>query len=233
MPTLMALPLMTNSGNQCGAGRPRFRAPPVLPAHSTVAAAMQTVYNGAMRNLNIDWTHWFPGLACFFLLSVGMARGAEPTAFELIKEGNRFLGEQSKDKVLEIRSEKSIGGLVAERLVRGVFRPGRQVQTGRGEIRRRPADGRSNAPGARSEAAGRWTKSWTSRSSSLTPTAPSRSPPPNPCWPNSPSKPRNSGWKTARHRPSGRCVFGPPNSASRVTVDLGRHLHLRRERRGR
>ena len=59
-----------------------------------------------------EWTHWFPGLVCFFLLSAGMARGAELTAFDLIKEGNRYLGEQSKDKVLEIRSEKSIGGLV-------------------------------------------------------------------------------------------------------------------------
>jgi hypothetical protein len=65
-----------------------------------------------MRNLNIDWRRWFPGLASFFLLSVGMARAAEPTAFELIKEGNRYLGEQSKDKVMQIRSEKSVGGLV-------------------------------------------------------------------------------------------------------------------------
>jgi hypothetical protein len=40
-----------------------------------------------------------------------MARGAEPTAFDLIKEGNRSLGEQSKDKVLEIRSDKSVAGL--------------------------------------------------------------------------------------------------------------------------
>ena len=54
-----------------------------------------------MRNLNIDWRRWFPGLACFFLLSFGMARAVEPTAFELIKEGNRYLGEQSKDKVMQ------------------------------------------------------------------------------------------------------------------------------------
>ena len=40
------------------------------------------------------------------------ARGGEPTALELIKEGNRYLGDQSKDKVLEIRSEKSVGDLV-------------------------------------------------------------------------------------------------------------------------
>ena len=46
------------------------------------------------------------------LLGVAVVRGDEPTAFDLAKQGNRFVGEQSKDKVLEIRSEKSIGGLV-------------------------------------------------------------------------------------------------------------------------
>ena len=49
---------------------------------------------------------------CCFLLSAVAARGGEPTALELIKEGNRYLGDQSKDKVLEIRSEKSVGDLV-------------------------------------------------------------------------------------------------------------------------
>jgi hypothetical protein len=39
------------------------------------------------------------------------ARAAEPTAFELIKEGNRYVGEDAKDKVVQIRSEKSVGGL--------------------------------------------------------------------------------------------------------------------------
>jgi hypothetical protein len=40
------------------------------------------------------------------------AGAAEPTAFDLIKEANRYVGEDSKDKVVQIRSEKSIGGLV-------------------------------------------------------------------------------------------------------------------------
>src|ERR1043166_2629923 len=44
-----------------------------------------------------------------FTLSV---RAAEPTALSLIKEGNRYVGEDSKDKVTQIRSEKSVGGLV-------------------------------------------------------------------------------------------------------------------------
>ncbi len=39
------------------------------------------------------------------------ADAAEPTAFELIKEANRYVGEQAKDKVVQIRSEKSLGKL--------------------------------------------------------------------------------------------------------------------------
>jgi len=40
-----------------------------------------------------------------------VASAREATALELIKEGNRYIGEQAKDKVVQIRSEKSIGGL--------------------------------------------------------------------------------------------------------------------------
>lgn len=39
------------------------------------------------------------------------AVAAEPTAFELIKEGNRYVGEDAKDKVVQMRSEKSVAGL--------------------------------------------------------------------------------------------------------------------------
>lgn len=42
---------------------------------------------------------------------VSAAQAAEPTALQLIKEGNRHVGEDSKDKVTQIRSEKSVGGL--------------------------------------------------------------------------------------------------------------------------
>lgn len=35
----------------------------------------------------------------------------DPTAFDLAKEGNQYVGVQSKDKVVQIRSEKSIGTL--------------------------------------------------------------------------------------------------------------------------
>lgn len=36
---------------------------------------------------------------------------AESTAFDLIKEGNKYVGEQAKDKVVQIRSEPSVGSL--------------------------------------------------------------------------------------------------------------------------
>lgn len=39
------------------------------------------------------------------------ARAGDATAFDLIKEGNRYVGEDSKDKVVQLRSEKSIATL--------------------------------------------------------------------------------------------------------------------------
>jgi hypothetical protein len=51
------------------------------------------------------------------VLSLGLvvlsraALAKEMTAFELAKEGNRYIGEQSKDKVVQIRSDKSVGTL--------------------------------------------------------------------------------------------------------------------------
>jgi hypothetical protein len=39
------------------------------------------------------------------------AADANSTAFELVKEGNRHLGEEARDRVVQIRSEKSIGSL--------------------------------------------------------------------------------------------------------------------------
>jgi len=47
------------------------------------------------------------------LLALGLCRVAagEPTALELIKEANRYVGDDVKDKVVQLRSEKSIGTL--------------------------------------------------------------------------------------------------------------------------
>lgn len=62
-----------------------------------------------MKNI-YGWCPWnVLGLA---LAASGMgAFGAEPTAFGLIKEGNRYVGEQCKDKVVQFRSERSAGSL--------------------------------------------------------------------------------------------------------------------------
>lgn len=48
----------------------------------------------------------------FTLATPNPVWAAEPTAFELIKEGNRYIGEQSRDKVVQIRSEKSVASTV-------------------------------------------------------------------------------------------------------------------------
>ena len=54
----------------------------------------------------------------FVLVTAGLVaanafgKGSEPTAFELIKEANRHVGEDVKDKISQIRSEKSVGSLV-------------------------------------------------------------------------------------------------------------------------
>jgi hypothetical protein len=42
---------------------------------------------------------------------VTTAAGSGTTALALVKEGNRYVGEQAKDKVVQIRSEKSINNL--------------------------------------------------------------------------------------------------------------------------
>jgi hypothetical protein len=42
---------------------------------------------------------------------VRIATAAEPTAFELIRLGNDYVGKDARDKVVQIRSEKSIGTL--------------------------------------------------------------------------------------------------------------------------
>lgn len=46
----------------------------------------------------------------FYVVFASLA-GQEPTAFQLAKDGNRFLGEPSKEKVLEIYSDKSVARL--------------------------------------------------------------------------------------------------------------------------
>jgi hypothetical protein len=53
----------------------------------------------------------FTGL-CLALLAVARAdEGKDLTAFQLIKESNRYVGEDAKDKIVQIRSEKSLGSM--------------------------------------------------------------------------------------------------------------------------
>jgi hypothetical protein len=53
----------------------------------------------------------FTGSLLLGLLAAGPATAAELSAFQLIKEGNKHVGEDAKDRVTQIRSEKSIGSL--------------------------------------------------------------------------------------------------------------------------
>lgn len=50
-------------------------------------------------------------LGGMFGAGIGDVSAADVTAFTLIKDGNRYIGEQAKDKVVQIRSEKSVGQL--------------------------------------------------------------------------------------------------------------------------
>lgn len=45
------------------------------------------------------------------LLWVPGARAEDKTAFELVKEGNKNVGAHAKDRVVQIRSEKSVGSV--------------------------------------------------------------------------------------------------------------------------
>jgi hypothetical protein len=50
-------------------------------------------------------------LAALALVAAGCSPRSESSALSLIKEANRHVGEQIKDQVVQIRSEKSIGSL--------------------------------------------------------------------------------------------------------------------------
>ena len=49
-------------------------------------------------------------LATALFLGGCSGKPKEPAALGLIEQGNRYVGDQSKDKVVQIRSEKSVGG---------------------------------------------------------------------------------------------------------------------------
>jgi len=51
--------------------------------------------------------------ALWLTMAAGVA-SAQPTAFDLASKGDRYIGEQSKDKVVEIRSDRSANSLVPQ-----------------------------------------------------------------------------------------------------------------------
>lgn len=64
---------------------------------------MTTIGKGRLRRA---------AMAFAFTILTTLLQADEPTAFALIKEANRYVGEQARDKVVQVHSEKSIGGLV-------------------------------------------------------------------------------------------------------------------------
>ncbi len=54
--------------------------------------------------------HWLVSLLGSGAIALSLHAG-EMTALQLAKEGNRYVGEQSKDKIVQLRSEKSVGTL--------------------------------------------------------------------------------------------------------------------------
>ena len=98
-----------------------------------------------MKTLKAGYTWFLCGTFCFLTLTAWTARGADPTAFELIKEGNKFVRNQSKDKVITIHSDKSVLSVtpsiwyvayydpdVMSKLVEVKFGAGRQMGITRG-----------------------------------------------------------------------------------------------------
>jgi hypothetical protein len=63
-----------------------------------------------MKLFGKSWGKLFAAAGCA-ALSLSVASAAEMTALQLVKEANKQVGDQAKDKVVQIRSEKSIGSL--------------------------------------------------------------------------------------------------------------------------
>jgi len=71
----------------------------------------QPLYSRAVKTYPILFLRLLV-LPAFLSCGVHSLHADEPTAFELVKEGNRHIGEEAKDHVVQIRSDKSIGTLV-------------------------------------------------------------------------------------------------------------------------
>lgn len=67
---------------------------------------------GIMKFKQISFTRKTVAVATMTFAVARAALAADPTAFELAKLGNQYVGVESKDKIVQIRSEKSVGTLV-------------------------------------------------------------------------------------------------------------------------
>src|SRR5476651_2066327 len=68
-------------------------------------------YFTAMKMQRKKSTQTMLAIAAMIFAVAQMAFAAEPTAFDLVKLGNDYVGVQSKDKIVEVRSEKSVASL--------------------------------------------------------------------------------------------------------------------------
>jgi hypothetical protein len=102
-------------GNTCWdnwLGQIGFQEVVASPEHFRDCERPLAGYIELIMNPTIYRTLGLAGSFGLFLASAAASFAGEPTALELVKDGNRFVGDQSKDKVMEIRSEKSVGSLV-------------------------------------------------------------------------------------------------------------------------
>jgi len=60
-----------------------------------------------MKNHFRTWSRTL--IVSFLLMACGRSLAAEPTALSLVKEGNKHVGEDAKDRIVQIWSEKSVG----------------------------------------------------------------------------------------------------------------------------
>jgi hypothetical protein len=78
---------------------------------SVVARTVCRAYDDAMKSIPTLFVRCALIAAVLNLAAACVARAGEPTAFDLVKKGDQYVGVQSKDKVVQIRSEKSIASL--------------------------------------------------------------------------------------------------------------------------
>jgi hypothetical protein len=92
-----------------------------------LSAAVICILRESEESAKIPLQLLFRGLVCIMktklqiiygtvltLAATSAALAVEPTAYNLVREGDKFVGEQSKDKVVQIRSERSVGTLVPD-----------------------------------------------------------------------------------------------------------------------